>query len=92
MGVAAFREEVARGMAQSAKVMDDAKLIHPDPVFHVDFEAIKHFAEQGTGNGFFSSDGSVDGMEQTMKQMMVSANWLPMPRMEPKTLVIFIKI
>ncbi len=69
MGVAAFREEVARGMAQSAKVMDDAKLDSSLILFSMWTEAIKHFAEQGKGNVIFL-DGSTDGMEQTMKQMM----------------------
>jgi prepilin-type processing-associated H-X9-DG protein len=69
MGVAAFREEVAKGMAQSAKVMGDAKLDSSLILFSMWTEAIKHFAEQGKGNVIFL-DGSVEGMEKSMKQMM----------------------
>jgi regulator of protease activity HflC (stomatin/prohibitin superfamily) len=68
-GVAAFREEVAMGMAQSAKVMDDAKLDSSLILFSMWTEAIKHFAEQGKGNVIFL-DGSTDGMEKTMHQLM----------------------
>jgi prepilin-type processing-associated H-X9-DG protein len=32
-------------------------------------EAVKNFAEQGKGNVIFL-DGSVEGMDKTMKQMM----------------------
>jgi prepilin-type processing-associated H-X9-DG protein len=69
MGVAAFREEVAKGMAQSAKVMGDAKLDSSLILFSMWTEAIKHFAEQGKGNVIFL-DGSVEGMDKSMKQMM----------------------
>lgn len=68
-GVAAFREEVALGMAQSAKVMDDANLDSSLILFSMWTEAIKHFAEQGKGNIIFL-DGSTDGMEKTMKQLL----------------------
>ena len=68
-GVAAFREEVALGMAQSAKVMDDANLDSSLILFSMWTEAIKHFAEQGKGNIIFL-DGSTDGMERTMKQLL----------------------
>jgi regulator of protease activity HflC (stomatin/prohibitin superfamily) len=68
-GVAAFREEVAKGMAQSAKVMGDANLDSSLIFFSMWTEAIKHFAEQGKGNVIFL-DGSTEGMDKTMKQMM----------------------
>lgn len=68
-GVAAFREEVALGMAQSAKVMGDANLDSSLILFSMWTEAIKHFAEQGKGNVIFL-DGSTEGMEKTMQQMM----------------------
>lgn len=68
-GVAAFREEVALGMAQSAKVMGDANLDSSLILFSMWTEAIKHFAEQGKGNVIFL-DGSTEGMEKSMKQMM----------------------
>jgi regulator of protease activity HflC (stomatin/prohibitin superfamily) len=68
-GVALFREEVARGMAESAKVMSDAKLDSSLILFSMWTEAVKHFAEQGDGNVIFL-DGSTEGMEKTMKQLM----------------------
>ena len=68
-GVALFREEVARGMAESAKVMADAKLDSSLILFSMWTEAVKHFAEQGQGNVIFL-DGSTEGMEKTMKQLM----------------------
>lgn len=67
-GVALFREEVARGMALAAKEMEEAKLDSSLVMFSIWTESIKHFAEQGKGNVIFL-DGSVDGMEKTMKQI-----------------------
>lgn len=68
-GVALFREEVAKGMAESAKLMSEADLDASLILFSIWTEAIKHFAEQGKGNVIFL-DGSTDGMEKSMKQMM----------------------
>jgi regulator of protease activity HflC (stomatin/prohibitin superfamily) len=68
-GVALFREEVARGMAESAKVMSEANLDASLILFSMWTEAVKHFAEQGQGNVIFL-DGSTEGMERTMKQIM----------------------
>jgi regulator of protease activity HflC (stomatin/prohibitin superfamily) len=68
-GVALFREEVARGMANSAKVMDDAHLDSSLILFSMWTEAVKHFAEQGKGNVIFL-DGSTEGMDKTMKQLV----------------------
>lgn len=68
-GVALFREEVAKGMAESAKVMADANLDSSLILFSMWTEAVKHFAEQGEGNVIFL-DGSTEGMEKTMKQIM----------------------
>ena len=68
-GVALFREEVAKGMAESAKVMTEAKLDASLILFSIWTEAIKHFAENGKGNVIFL-DGSTEGMEKTMKQML----------------------
>ncbi len=68
-GVALFREEVARGMAESAKVMKDNQLDASLILFSMWTEAVKHFAEQGQGNVIFL-DGSTEGMEKTMKQLM----------------------
>lgn len=68
-GVALFRQEVARGMAEAAKEMEDAKLDSSILMFAMWTEAIKNFATDGKGNVIFL-DGSTDGMQKTMKEMM----------------------
>ncbi len=68
-GIALFREEVAKGMSQAAKLMQDSNLDASLILFSMWTEAVKNFAEQGKGNVIFL-DGSSDGMERTMKQMM----------------------
>ncbi len=68
-GVALFREEVAKGMAESAKVMSAAKLDASLILFSIWTEAVKHFAEYGKGNVIFL-DGSTEGMDKTMKQLL----------------------
>jgi regulator of protease activity HflC (stomatin/prohibitin superfamily) len=68
-GVALFREEVAKGMAHAAKEMDSANLDPSFILFSMWTESIKHFAENGKGNSIFL-DGSVDGMQRTMQQLM----------------------
>ena len=68
-GIALFREEVAKGMAHAAKEMTDADLDASFLLFSMWTEAIKHFGETGQGNVIFL-DGSTDGMNKTMNQMM----------------------
>lgn len=68
-GVALFREEVARGMSQAAEQMKAANMDVNVIMFSMWTEAIKNFAEYGKGNVIFL-DGSPDGMQNTMKQMM----------------------
>lgn len=68
-GIALFREEIARGMAEAAKKMQESNLDTSLILFSMWTEAIKNFAEQGKGNVIFL-DGSTEGMEQTLKQMM----------------------
>ncbi len=68
-GVALFRQEVARGMADAAKEMEDAKLDSSILLFTMWTEAIKNFATESKGNVIFL-DGSTEGMEKTMKQMI----------------------
>ena len=68
-GVALFREEVARGMTQAAEQMKEANLDTNVILFSMWTEAIKNFAELGKGNVIFL-DGSADGMQKTMKEMM----------------------
>ncbi|MSP91593.1 MAG: SPFH domain-containing protein [Myxococcales bacterium] len=68
-GVAQFREEMAKGVRQSIAEMTSAGL---DPSFLLFFmwtEALKHVAENGKGNMIFL-DGSVEGMERTLREMM----------------------
>jgi regulator of protease activity HflC (stomatin/prohibitin superfamily) len=68
-GVALFREEVAKGMSQAAEQMKQANLDTNVILFSMWTEAIKNFAEFGKGNIMFL-DGSPDGMQKTMKQIM----------------------
>src|SRR6478672_8536142 len=68
-GVALFREEVAKGMSQAASEMKQANLDTNVILFSMWTEAIKNFAEYGKGNVIFL-DGSSDGMEKTMRQIM----------------------
>ena len=68
-GVALFREEVAKGMNNAAREMQQANLDTSMIMFSMWTEAVKNFAEYGKGNMIFL-DGSPEGMEKTMKQMM----------------------
>ncbi len=68
-GVALFREEVAKGMSQAAEQMKQANLDTNVILFSMWTEAIKNFAEYGKGNVLFL-DGSTDGMQKTMQQLM----------------------
>jgi regulator of protease activity HflC (stomatin/prohibitin superfamily) len=68
-GVALFREEVARGIASAAREVEEAHLDASFILFSMWTDAIKHFAEFGKGNTIFL-DGSADGYEQTMRQVM----------------------
>lgn len=68
-GVALFREEVAKGMTMAAKEMQQANLDTSVILFSMWTEAIKHFSENSKGNVIFL-DGSSEGMEHTMHQMM----------------------
>lgn len=68
-GVALFRQEVARGMADAAKEMEDAKLDSSILLFTMWTEAIKNFATDSKGNVIFL-DGSTEGMDKTMRQLM----------------------
>ena len=68
-GVALFREEVARGMQNAAKEMQEANLDANMIMFSMWTEAIKNFAEYGKGNVIFL-DGSTEGMQKTMREVM----------------------
>ncbi|MEZ5025921.1 MAG: SPFH domain-containing protein [Chitinophagales bacterium] len=79
-GVALFREEVAKGMTSAAKEMEQANLDTSVILFSMWTEAIKNFAEYGKGNVIFL-DGSSDGMQKTMKEMMAMSTLLD-PKIE----------
>ncbi len=68
-GVALFREEVSKGMAESARVMNEANLDASLILFSIWTEAIRYFAEKGKGNVIFL-DGSTEGMDKTMHQLL----------------------
>jgi regulator of protease activity HflC (stomatin/prohibitin superfamily) len=68
-GVALFREEVAKGMSQAAKEMQTANLDASFILFSMWTEAIRHFAEHGSGNTIFL-DGSSDSMKRNMQELM----------------------
>lgn len=68
-GVALFREEVARGMAEAAKEMETANLDASYILFSMWTDAIKHFAEYGKGNTIFL-DGSSNSYQRTMQELM----------------------
>lgn len=71
-GVALFRQEVAKGLAEAAKEITSANMDSSFLLFSMWTESIKHFAETGKGNVIFL-DGSAEGMQQTMKQMMATS-------------------
>ena len=56
-GVALFREEVARGLAQAAREMEDNNVDSSLILFSMWTESIRHVAENGKGNVLFL-DGS----------------------------------
>ena len=63
-GVALFREEVARGLALATDTVDSSLIL-----FSMWTETIRQMAEHGKGNVLFL-DGSPDGMEKQMKDLM----------------------
>jgi regulator of protease activity HflC (stomatin/prohibitin superfamily) len=68
-GVALFREEVAKGMAEAAKEMKSANLDSSFILFSMWTEAVRHFAEHGNGNTIFL-DGSPNNMQRTLHELM----------------------
>lgn len=68
-GVALFRQEVAKGMSDAAREMQQANLDTSVILFSMWTEAIKQFGEQSNGNVIFL-DGSPNNMQRTMQQMM----------------------
>ncbi|MGN7719964.1 SPFH domain-containing protein [Chitinophaga sp. 22620] len=81
-GVALFREEVAKGMTMAAKEMQQANLDTSVILFSMWVEGIKHFSENSKGNVLFL-DGSSDGMEKTMKQLMSLNQLMDVKKQQP---------
>ena len=75
-GIALFRAEVAKGMTEAAQEMQKADLDVSFILFSMWTESLKHFAENGRGNVMFL-DGSADGMDKTMRQMMAMNKLAP---------------
>ncbi len=69
MGVALFRQEVAKGMSEAAREMETAHLDASFILFSMWTESIRNFAELGKGNTIFL-DGSTQGFERTLKELM----------------------
>jgi prepilin-type processing-associated H-X9-DG protein len=67
--VALFREEVARGLAQAAREMEDNSVDSSMILFSMWTEAIRHMAENGKGNVLFL-DGSPEGMQKQMRDLI----------------------
>jgi regulator of protease activity HflC (stomatin/prohibitin superfamily) len=72
-GVALFRQEVAKGIVESAKEMQTINADMSVIMFSMWTEAIKNFAEAGKGNVIFL-DGSSDGMQRNIQQLMAFSN------------------
>ena len=68
-GVALFREEVARGLAQAARQLEDQNVDSALILFSMWTESIRHMAENGKGNVLFL-DGSPDGMMKQMRDLV----------------------
>ena len=66
-GVALFREEVGRGLAQAARELEDNNVDSSLILFSMWTESIRHMAENGKGNVLFL-DGSPAGMEKQMQR------------------------
>jgi len=82
-GVALFREEVAKGMSSAAREIQQANMDTSVILFSIWTEAIKNFAEYGKGNVIFL-DGSTEGMQKTMQEMMALNKLMDVKPEEPK--------
>jgi regulator of protease activity HflC (stomatin/prohibitin superfamily) len=81
-GISLFRQEVAKGMHLAAEEMKAAGLDSSFILFSMWTDSIKHFAEQGKGNVIFL-DGSNEGFDHTMKQMMALSKIQSLPDVKP---------
>lgn len=67
-GIALFREELAKGMSEAAKEMQQVGLDVNVVMFGMWLDALKDFAEKGSGNVIYL-DGSTEGMQKTLQQL-----------------------
>lgn len=70
-GIAMFRQEVSKGMAEAAQQMETANLDPSFILFSMWTETLRHMAENGKGNTIFL-DGSVDAFQRTMRETMAA--------------------
>ncbi len=68
-GVALFREEVARGLAQAARELETNNVDSALILFSMWTEAVRHVAENGKGNILFL-DGSPAGMSKQFQDLI----------------------
>ena len=68
-GVAAFRQEVAGGMAEAAARMESSHLDPSYILFSMWTETMRNIASEGKGN-LITFDGSIQGMERSLRQLM----------------------
>ncbi len=68
-GVALFREEVSRGLAQAARELEQNNVDQSLILFSMWTETIRHMAENGKGNVLFL-DGSPEGMQSQMRDLV----------------------
>ncbi len=68
-GVALFREEVARGLAQAARELEANNVDSALILFSMWTESIRHMAENGRGNVMFL-DASPEGMQKQFQDLM----------------------
>lgn len=68
-GVALFREEVAKGLAQAARELEDQSVDASMILFSMWTETIRHMAENGKGNVLFL-DGSPEGMGKQLQDLI----------------------
>lgn len=68
-GVSLFRAEVSQGLTDAAAKMREAGVDESLILFSIWTEALRHIAENGSGNVLFL-DGSPQGMDATMRKLM----------------------
>lgn len=69
-GIALFREEVSRGLAQAAREMDANSVDSSMILFSIWTETIRQMAENGKGSNVFFLDSSPEGMQKQMRELM----------------------